>query len=151
MAAITLASSTLLLAIMKLGPLTLLLTVRKLFIHSFDRHWLINHMLISASPPTPGRPFEIKAQSTSITVGWSESSCVGGHPITSFDLQYDQLTGYFIARTIRNIDPTQRNYTVTGLQSSRFYTFRVRSVSVNSRTSSYSSSASIATLAPGML
>ena len=151
MAAITLASSTLLQAIMKLGPLILLLTVRKLFIHSFDRNWLINHMLISVSPPTPGQPFEIKAQSTSITVGWSQSYCDGGHPIISFNIRYDQLTGYFPYRTIQNIDPTQRNYTITGLQSSTFYTFRVRSISANSRTSSYSSSASIATLAPGML
>ena len=148
MVATTLASSTLLLAITKLGPLILSLAVRKLFIHLVG---IDQPLLISASPPTPGRPFEIKAQSTSITVGWSESYCDGGHPIIGFDIQYDRLTGYFPSRTIRIVDPTQRNYTVTGLQSSTFYTFRVRSVSVNSRRSSYSSSVSIATLAPGKL
>lgn len=106
--------------------------------------------IIIDSPPTPGRPFEVKAQSTSITIGWSESYCDGGHPIVSFDIQYYQTSGYYYNRnTIRNIDPTRRNYTITGLQSSTFYSFIVRAVSVNSQTSSYSSSISISTLAPG--
>ncbi len=147
MAATTLASSTPLLATMKLGPLISLLAVSKLFIYLIG---IDQSMLISASPPSPDRPFEIKAQSTSITIGWSKSLCDGGHPIISFDIQYDQLTGYFSARTLRNIDPNRRNYTVTGLQSSRFYTFRVRAISANFRTGSYSSLVSIATLAPGM-
>ena len=102
------------------------------------------------SPPTPGRPFEVKAQSTSITIGWSESYCDGGHPIVSFNIQYYQTSGYYYNRnTVRNIDPTRRNYTITGLQSSTYYSVRVRAVSVNSQTSSYSSSISISTLAPG--
>ena len=102
------------------------------------------------SPPTPGQPFEIKAQSTSITIGWSESYCDGGHPIVSFDIRYYESSDYYSRRTIQNIDPMRRNYTITDLQSSTYYRFQVRANSVNSRTSSYSSSSlSISTLAPG--
>ena len=111
----------------------------------------ILNIAILDSPPIPGRAFEVKARSNSITIGWSESSCDGGHPIVSFDIRYDRQYGYFPARTILHIDPTRRNYTITGLQSNTFYTFQVRSRSVNSRTSSYSSSVFITTLAPGML
>ena len=111
----------------------------------------ILNIAILDSPPIPGRAFEVKARSNSITIGWSESSCDGGHPIVSFDIRYDRQYGYFSARTILHIDPTRRNYTITGLQSNTFYTFQVRSRSVNSRTSSYSSSVFITTLAPGML
>ena len=103
----------------------------------------------AASPPAPGRPYVIRAQSTSITIGWPEV-CDGGHGLRSFTIRYDRVVGYYSYRYVRNIDPSRRNYTVTGLVSSTQYSFWVQAVSLNSRTSSYSSSMSTYTLAPGM-
>ena len=106
-------------------------------------------ILIPASPPTPGRPFAIKPQSTSITIGWSESSCDGGHALSSFTIQYDKVYGFFLYRYVRNIPSAMRNYTITGLESNTLYSFRVQAVNVNSLTSSYSLAVSISTLSPG--
>ena len=150
MVAITLALSTHVLAVIKLGYSILLLAVRKLYIvHVCGRHWPISY-LFSASPPTPARPIEVSAQSTSITIGWSESECNGGHPVISYDIRYYPSSEYVSRITIQNIDPMRRNYTITELQSSTFYMFQVRVVSVYSRTSSYSPLISISTLSPGM-
>ena len=125
------------------------LTVRKLYLCNIAPFNLPLSSSILATPPSPGQPFLVKAQSTSITIGWSETACDGGHPLLSFNLQYDKVYGYFPSRTIRNIDPTRRNYTITGLTSNTYYRFKVQAVSVNSRTSFYSSTVSIYTLAPG--
>ena len=106
--------------------------------------------LIIDSPPAPGRPFEVTAQSTSITIGWSESYCDGGHPIKSFEIQYYEASEYYSRRTIQYIDPTRRNYTITGLHPSTSYSFSIRAVSMNSQTSSYTPFRSVSTLEPGM-
>lgn len=122
---------------------------------------------MAGSPPRPDRPFAITAQSNSITIGWS-TSCDGGHTLSSFTVQYAEITDndyydyyyyfyyypypypyHYSYRYIRNIDSTLRNYTITGLLPSTEYSFSVLAASLYARTSSYSSQVSITTLPPG--
>ena len=110
---------------------------------------LIFLYILPASPPRPGRPYLIKAQSTSITIGWPEI-CAGGHSIRSYTIRYDRTIGYYSYRYIRGVNPAKRNYTITGLESNTQYSFQVQVVSPYSRTSTYSFSLSISTLPPGM-
>ena len=105
-------------------------------------------LLFSGSPPTPSKPFAIKPRSTSITIGWSESYCDGGHTLRNFTIQYVYDSSF--CRYIRGIDPTLRSYTIIGLRSNMRYSFRLQAVGLYS-TSSYSSRVSIYTLPPGML
>lgn len=102
----------------------------------------------AGSPPSPGQPYVIIAQSKSVTIGWPEM-CDGGHILKSFTIQYDREIGSYPSRYINDVDPSRRNYTITGLEPSTDYIFKVRSVSFNSRTSRFSSSVSVDTLAPG--
>lgn len=121
------------------------------------------------SPPIPERPFAITVQSRSITIGWSESPCDGGHNLSSFTIQYYNIIPndydydyyyyyhyyspyyryYYNYQYIRNIDSTIRNYTVSGLEPDTEYTFQVKAVSIYAAESSYSASVSISTLPPG--
>lgn len=50
---------------------------------------------------------------------------------------------------IRDIDPSQRNYTVTGLDPDTSYSFRVQAISVDRRGGSLSASVEVVTLPPG--
>ena len=104
-----------------------------------------------ASPPAPGKPYLIKAQSSSITIGWHEAACNGGHTVNNFVIQYRQSSSsnYYSYTYIRNIEPARRNYTVVGLQSSTYYSFSIQAVNLLSSSSSYSSSLSATTLPPG--
>ena len=103
-------------------------------------------LIFAVAPPAPGRPFIIKAQSTSVTIGWPEY-CTGGHTLSSFTIQYREVIGSFSYHYVRNIDPSQRSYTITELETRTQYSFRVQAVST--RTSSYSLTATASTLAPG--
>ena len=104
---------------------------------------------LPATPPRPGRPYVVKAQSTSITIGWPEI-CTGGHSVRSYTVRYNRPVGLYSYTYIRNISPAKRNYTIIGLESNTQYSFQVQVVSPYSRTSSYSLSRPATTLPPGM-
>lgn len=100
------------------------------------------------SPPSPDRPFLIKAQSTSLTIGWSEATCNGGHTVNNFNIRFIQSSSYTYTY-IRDIDPLRRNYTITRLQANTDYSFSIQAVNLRAQSSSYSSSFSATTLPPG--
>ena len=77
-------------------------------------------LLFSGSPPTPSKPFAIKPRSTSITIGWSESYCDGGHTLRNFTIRYTYYSTYSY-QYIRGIDPTLRSYIIIGLRSNMRY------------------------------
>ena len=98
-------------------------------------------------PPPLDRPSVIKTQSMSITIGWSDLLCDGGHTIRSFTIRYRTYFSYF--RYIRNIDPNLRNYTITELVPNSLYSIQIRTVNTDSIRSSFSSSRLVSTLPPG--
>lgn len=109
-----------------------------------------------ASPPPPTRPTALEVTGNSITIGWNEPECDGGHILSSFTIQYFEsdsnpffpFFGTFLY--VRNIDPARRNYTITGLDPDTSYDFRIQAVGVDRRTGSFSVAATIVTLPPGM-
>ena len=112
----------------------------------------IIHSLFIGSPSPPNRPFVISVQSTSITIGWTEASCNGGHTVTSFTIRHRRGSGssyYYSYNYIRDIDPIQRNYTITGLQSNTYYSISVQIVNLYGVSSVFSSAVSVSTLPPG--
>ena len=110
--------------------------------------WFIT--LQTGSPQSPSRPFPIKIQSNSITVGWQQPRCSGGGMVTTFNLQY-YTSGYYRRSTVRVLrtEAESQNYTVVGLQPSSSYYFQVQAITSDSRRSSYSRSQTIITLPPG--
>ena len=106
--------------------------------------------ILIGSPPAPSRPSPVKIKSNSITIAWSQSVCDGGHIPASFNIRYKRSTSsYYTYITVS--DPTQRNYTIAGLSSTTSYDISIRTVTVDSRQSSYSTAATISTLPPGNL
>jgi hypothetical protein len=113
-------------------------------------------LLFSDAPPAPSRPSALEVKQDSITFKWDEAQCTGGHFIQSFTIQYFETDaipifpffGFFWH--IRNIDGTLRNYTITALDPETSYTIGIQATSVDGRISSYSASAEILTLPPGM-
>ena len=123
-----------------------------MFTSNFSKH--IIHSLFIDSPLQPGQPFAISVQSTSITIGWTETFCNGGHTVTSFTIRHRRDSGssysyYYSYNYIRDIDPSRRNYTITGLQSNTYYSISVQSVDLYAVSSSFSSAVSVTTLPPG--
>ena len=106
-----------------------------------------------ATPPPPSRPTELKVKSDSITIGWNESQCDGGHKLDSFTIQYLDADDPFFSSIvyIRNIDPSRRNYTITDLDPSTSYRIGIQAVSVERRGGAYSPFANFVTLPPGMV
>ena len=106
-----------------------------------------------AAPPAPSRPFLIHATSTSVTIGWDEPECDGGHALVEFTIQYYvQTTTFSFVRNnmlIRNIGPDVRNWTISGLDPETTYGFEVRVSSADFTISRYSTSRFITTLPPG--
>ena len=108
-------------------------------------------------PPPPSRPSPLEVKQNSIAIKWDEAQCTGGHIIQSFTIQYLETDNNPIFPFfgtfwhIRNIDSTQRNYTITGLDPETSYTIGVQAISVDGRISFYSASAEILTLPPGMM
>ena len=113
--------------------------------------------LLSDSPPAPSRPTVVKVQSDSITISWNEAECTGNHNLRSFTIQYFETDSnpFFLFfgsfMYIRNIDSTRRNYTISNLDPVTSNSFRVQAVSVDGRASSYSPTAEVFTLPPGMI
>ena len=106
----------------------------------------------AATPQRPSRPVVIKTQSNSITVGWDQPLCDGGHTVIEFDLQYYDSSKSFFDRVTVNvphIEPSVRNYTATGLEPSTPYQFRVRVLSSDLRNSAFSIVRQITTLPAG--
>lgn len=107
------------------------------------------------TPPAPSRPSAMEVKQDSITIKWDESQCNGGHIIQSFTIRYLETDSnpffpfFGSFRFLRNIDPTQRNFTITDLDPETSYTIAVQAISVDGRASLYSSSAEILTLPPG--
>ena len=91
----------------------------------------------------------IKTQSMSIIIGWSDLLCDGGHTIRSFTIRNRMQTYFSYFHYIRNIDPTLRNYTITGLEPNSLYSIQVQTVNTGSIGSSFSSPRFVSTLPPG--
>lgn len=106
-------------------------------------------LTFSVAPPPLGRPSAIKTQSMSITIGWSDLICDGGHTISSFTIRYKMQSYFSYFRYIRNIDPNLRNYTITGLEPNSPYAFQVRTINVDSIGSYFSSPLFVSTLPSG--
>lgn len=110
--------------------------------------------MILATPPPPSRPTDLQIKSDSITIGWNESVCDGGHQLDSFTIQYlDTDRPFFGFRGtvfIRNIDPKLRNYTITGLDPDTAYRIGIQAVSVERRGGAYSPFDIFTTLPPGI-
>lgn len=111
------------------------------------------HLIITDAPPSPDRPFLIKAQSTNIIIGWSETPCNGGHAVNSFNIRYRRTysSTYSSYTYIRGIDPALRNYTIIGLSTDTYYSFSVAAVNLAARSSPYSSTLSATTFPPGTI
>ena len=105
--------------------------------------------MFSVMPPPLDRPSVIKTQSMSITIGWSDLLCDGGHTIRSFTIRYRMQTYFSYFHYIRNIDPNLRNYTITELEPNSLYSIQVRTVNTDSIGSSFSSPRFVSTLPPG--
>ena len=118
---------------------------------------MLELLLFSGTPPSPSRPSALEVKQNSIAIKWDEAQCTGNHIIQSFTIRYLETDSspffpfFGSFRYIRNIDSTPRNYTITGLDPETSYTFQVRAISVDGRISSYSASAEILTLPPGMM
>ena len=107
---------------------------------------------IIASPPSPGVPFSIEVGSTWITLGWSESSCDGGHVITEFILRYQkEVPDYYVSTYdyIYGISPALRNYTVYNLDPETSYIFSVQALSTEYEPSDFSDERAISTWREG--
>ena len=109
----------------------------------------------TGSPPTPSRPTVIRQGGNTVTIGWSQSTCDGGHIPSYFTIWYRwRRSSWYSSYRNRYItvnDPTQRSYRVTGLSYSTSYYFYIRVTTTDSRSSSYSSSTYITTLSTRML
>ena len=128
------------------------LTINSMHKHKQECNSFDALFTITASPPAPGQPFLIKAQSTSLIIGWSEATCSGGHAVNSFNIRYHRSYGSSYSSSysyIRDIDPVRRNYTITGLQINTYYSFSIQAVNWRAQSSSYSTSFSATTLPPG--
>ena len=107
----------------------------------------VSNILIG-SAPAPSRPSPLKIKSNSITIAWSQSVCDGGHIPARFYIRYKRSTSYsYTFITVSNA--TQRTYTITGLSYLTSYDISIRTVTVDSRQSSYSIAATISTLPLG--
>ena len=112
------------------------------------------YISLAASPPAPSAPYALSIASTSITLGWDSPTCDGGHRVTGFVILYaigtsiDRWTQTF---TVTVTGGTQRNYTVTGLQASTDYIFRIQAISADHAHGPYSPySLTLRTLIPGI-
>ena len=124
--------------------------------------------MYSDSPPAPDSPFLIQAKSNSITIGWPEVPCDGGHPLSGFMVEYFDIVKYYTGylcdfgsglylpcevyettyHHIRDISLASRNYTIDGLWADTEYTFRIKALSVDSMDSDYSRQITFSTLPP---
>ena len=117
---------------------------------------ILEYFYFSATPPSPSRPSALEVKQDSIAIKWDEAQCTGGHIIQSFTIRYLETESnpffpfFGSFRYIRDIDAAQRNYTITGLDPETSFTIGVQATSVDGRVSSYSASAEIVTLPPGM-
>ena len=112
--------------------------------------WLI----CTGYPPTPSRPSAFEIKSTSITIDWSQSVCDGGHIPKAFNIRYWRLNSPSSTSNtysyITVVDNSQRRHKITGLSPSTLYEFSIQTITFDTRTSSYSLSASFSTLPPGI-
>lgn len=103
---------------------------------------------IIGSPPTPSRPTIVEVRGNTVTIEWSQSVCDGGHTPESYTIRYKRSSSYSSYSYLYSI--TQKRYKITGLTYSTSYQFSVRTTSVDSRSSSFSSFATISTLPRGI-
>ena len=106
------------------------------------------YLLYTVTPPAPSRPTIVDVKANTVTIEWSQSVCNGGHTPESYTIRY-RRSSYRSYSYIRQI--TQKRYKITGLSYSTSYLFWVQTTTVDSRTSSYSSLATISTLPRGKL
>lgn len=111
----------------------------------------VNCTLYIGSPLAPEKPFAQLVQSTSITVGWFESPCDGGHNLSSFSVHVSEELGNLnnIISTYTNVNPSARRFVVDGLRPDTSYSIRIVAVSSDSRVSLPSPELTITTLPPG--
>ena len=104
----------------------------------------------TANLPAPSAPYTISVTSTSITLGWDEPVCDGGHGVASFNIEYTTGTSPFsLTEEILGIDGSQHNYTVAGLEPETAYMFRIQAISVDLAAGSFSPRKALRTLPPG--
>lgn len=109
---------------------------------------LLHTTTAAGSPPTPSRPTIVAVKSNTVTVEWSQSVCDGGHTSQSYTLRYKRSSSYSSYSYQRQI--TEKRFKITGLSYSTSYQFSVSTLTVDSRSSSYSSAVTISTLPRGI-
>ena len=111
--------------------------------------WYIKYYSDSGTPARPSGLSPIKTQSTSIQIGWELPICNGGITIRELNIQYSEVFRFTGFRSISNIDPSLREYTITNLTPDTRYTFRMYSISTDFRRSSPSVALTTSTLPAG--
>ena len=111
---------------------------------------LLLHIITTAAgtPPRPSRPTVVAVKGNTVTVEWSQSVCDGGHIPQSYTLRYKRSSSFSSYSYRRQI--TEKRLKITGLSYSTSYQFSVSTLTVDSRTSSYSSAVTISTLPRGI-
>ena len=113
-------------------------------------------IFIAAYPLPPRRTFLIRTLSTSVTIGWADQLCNGGHKLVGFKIRYFETSEYCYnsvsegeCRHSENIDPNLRAYTITGLRRNMEYGFQVIAVDSYAAKSPPSAKVVTTTLPPG--
>lgn len=109
-------------------------------------------LFAAGSPPSPSLPYSINVGSTWVKLGWSESSCDGGHGVTEFILRYQkEVPDYYVSSYVYvyGLSPTRLNYTIHNLESETSYKFSVQALSTEFQPSDFSDERVITTLKAG--
>lgn len=92
-------------------------------------------------PPRPSSPYPLRLTSNSVTLGWDEPACDGGHMISGFTIRYRKTFQEYVTTVnmyIYDVSAAVRNYTIVGLEPYTPYNFSVQALSATYSPSMFS-------------